>query len=98
VQLVTHPGEAVGDIAVTTALWPGRRTTRASGTGARLLNLTSLMREGITFPVVLRTITRGQPPSQHVVLAPLRKPIFHACLPIPSAGSPGMAAGTLIRN
>jgi hypothetical protein len=50
------------------------------------------------FPAVVRTIMRGQPRSEHVVLAILRNTTFHACFPIPSAGSPGMAAGTLIRN
>jgi hypothetical protein len=95
---MTHPGEAVADIAVTTALWPGRRTTGESGTGARLLNLTSLMRVGTVFPVAARTITRGQPRTVHLVLAILRNTTFHTCWPIPSAGSPGMAAGMLIRN
>jgi len=63
-----------------------------------LPNFTSLTRAGTVFPVVVRTVTRGQPRSEHVVLATLRNTTFHACFPIPSAGSPGIAAGTLIRN
>jgi hypothetical protein len=53
IQLVTHSREAVGDIAVTTALWPGRRMTGEAGTTARLLNLTSPMLAGTAFPVVV---------------------------------------------
>ncbi len=93
-------------MAVATALCPGRSTILASGTGARLLNSTSLTVTATAFPVAPRPVPpalprntiRGQPRSEHAVRPVSRSSTFHACFPIPSAGSPRIASGTLMAS
>ena len=92
---VLHPAVLSPACTVTTACWPAVSAMRCGRTCARLLNDTSWLVTATGFPAAVM-LTPAQPLSEQFAWLALRSRMFQATLPIPSAGSPAIALGTVM--